>query len=190
MYYSLVIMSPSAHFINSSYNEPTELLVEDRYDEFRLVPTTENFCDLEPDEVPEVVTREHARDGMITYTDYYKDKYNNITTIDWNGHNFYYDINAIQSTYNMCMDLTDTDNIPTSGGKWKTTETDSNGYPVYVVFTVGEFKDFTEYCYNIKKDNFFNREYHIDKIVSLYNDSNNDIYDIFNYDTSTGWTIV
>jgi hypothetical protein len=198
MYYTVILLSPSAHFIASSYNELTKVLVEDNYDNFRLTPTTENFCSKPNEELPNkelpneelpVVTKEHAKDSMIAYADYYKSKYNSTPTIDYNGNTFYFDINAIQSTQNMCLDMNDTDNIPTPGGQWKTVDVDGNGNPVYVTMTVSEFKDFTKHCYDRGANNFFNKESHTLNINSIYNDDTKTIDDIFNYDVSTGWTL-
>ena len=103
-------------------------------------------------------------------------------------HQYYADVESIQATQNQCLTMADTDPIPTANGKWKTAEFEADGVtPVYVSFTVAEFKNMAKSLFDRGASNFANKELHYQTLNSMVNDSNVTVEDIFNYDYSQGW---
>lgn len=108
-------------------------------------------------------------------------------------HNYTADVDSISGVQNDCvarvlLESSSIDNaISVPNGKWKTADTDDDGSPIYVAFTMGEFMAFTIEFMQRSAKNFGVKQAHKDKVLALYNDNTSTAADILAYDFTTGW---
>lgn len=106
------------------------------------------------------------------------------------GHNWYADYDAIAGTCNICNSLPDTDPIPTPSpitGYWMSADTDSNGNPVVLPFTVAEFKDFARAYYARDATLWATARVHKNAVESIAKDPESTVDDVKGYNYLTGW---
>jgi len=132
------------------------------------------------------VEKEDAVEAISFYTNYTK-KLKNEENFTFDGHEYYADDKSVQATQNQCLTMSDSDNIPVPNGAWKTAEVDGSGNPVFVSFTVGEFKNFAKTLFDRGAANFGVKESHIQALKVLESDNSKTVIDILNYDYSAGW---
>jgi hypothetical protein len=102
------------------------------------------------------------------------------------------DAESIQGIQNDCLariilGASGEDPIPVPNSVWKTDETNEDGEPVYVYFTMQEFLAFAQAYLQRASRNFGVKEYHKANLRSLLKDSSKSYEDIEKYSYENGW---
>jgi len=133
------------------------------------------------------ITKENAANAVKFYIDI-KKRNENLKNFTYNGHEYFADVKSIQATQNQCLTMNDSDPIPTVNGKWKTAEFGPDGVtPIYVDFTVSEFKQFAKTLFDRGASNFGVKENHYQQVNAMISDDTKTVQDIFDYDFSVNW---